>query len=162
MRRAWVAALLALPVAGLAAGAGWQAWAQRGTSLWAIPATVVASDAAVRAVTVRYEWRTAGPVHLCREGGCRLCLTRDGGVVTATAAPRERAACPAVVDPAAGTLMLRYAPEGVGRPLDAVDRVGLTAARVKDRGLPPAGVTVTVTARLTRDGRLVPVGVEAP
>jgi hypothetical protein len=162
-----LAAALALPLVGLAAGVAWQASGARGASEWRIPVAGYDPRDPLRGryINFRYVWTVSGPAHLCRDGGCDLCLEQGGTHVRAVA---KGASCPGRIDPAASHLSLVYAPEfgADGQPLAAMSRLFVSEASAPRLEAMLRAGPMVVRARLTRDGRLIndrlePAGGEA-
>jgi hypothetical protein len=156
MRRAWLIAALALPVAGLAAGVVLQESGARGASEWRIPVAGYDPRDPLRGrfISFRYVWTVSGPAHLCRDGGCDLCLERGGRHVRAL--PKGES-CPTRIDPAASRIALTYAPEfgADGQPLAAMSRLFVSERSAPRLEAQLRAGPMQVRARLTRDGRLI-------
>lgn len=151
-----LAAALALPLVGLAAGAAWQETGARGASAWRIPVAGYDPRDPLRGryITFRYVWTVSGPAHRCRGGDCDLCLEAGGTHVRVVAKGAE---CPARIDPAASRIALTYAPEfgADGQPLAAMSRLFVSEASAPRLEAQLRRGPMVVRARLTRDGRLI-------
>ena len=156
MRRWLLAAALLLPLAGLAAGVALQETGARGASQWRIPVAGYDPRDPLRGrfITFRYVWTVSGPAHLCRDGGCALCLEQGGTHVRVI---EPAASCPARIDPKASRIALTYAPEfgADGQPLAALSRLFVSEASAPRLEALLRKGPMVVRARLTRDGRLI-------
>jgi hypothetical protein len=155
MKRWPLAAALAFPLVGLAIGIVAQETGERGATEWRIPITGYDPRDPLRGhfITFRYAWTVSGPAHLCRYGGCQLCLEQDGRHVRVIAPGGE---CPARVDPALSRIALTYAPEFAdGQPLAATSRLFVSEASAPRLADLLRQGPMIVHARLTRDGRLI-------
>jgi len=149
-------AVLILPLAGLLAGIVAQESGQRGASEWRIPVTGYDPRDPLRGrfINFRYAWTVSGPAHLCRDGGCALCLEEGGRHVRVVA---RAEACPARVDPVASRMAITYAPEfgADGQPLAVMSRIFVSEASAPRLEALLAKGPMVMRARLTRDGRLI-------
>ncbi|MFC3712588.1 GDYXXLXY domain-containing protein [Sphingoaurantiacus capsulatus] len=156
MKGAWLAAALALPLVGLAAGVALQETGAKGASEWRIPVAGYDPRDPLRGryITFRYVWTVSGPAHLCRNAGCDLCLEEGGTHVRAVA---KGDSCPARVDPVTSRIALTYAPEfGTdGQPLAAMSRIFVSEASAPRLEKQLQAGPMVMRARLTRDGRLI-------
>ena len=156
MTRWALAAALLLPLAGLAAGVVQQETGARGASQWHIRVAGYDPRDPLRGrfVNFRYVWRVSGPAHLCRDGGCDLCLEEGGAAVRVV---RRGNSCPARIDPRASRIGLTYAPEfgADGQPLAAMSRLFVSEASAPRLEAMLRAGPAMVSARLTRDGRLI-------
>lgn len=157
MTRPWTALALLLPLVALGAGIGGAEVGSRGATVWRIPITGYDPRDPVRGhhVNFRFDWRVAGPAHLCRRpgGGCALCLEDGGASVRVVPAG---AACAARIDPAASKLGLRYAPEFAATPLAVTGRLYVSETSAPELEAMLRTYPAVVVARLTRGGRLIP------
>lgn len=156
MRRALLAAALLLPLAGLGAGILLQETGAQGASEWRIPVAGYDPRDPLRGrfITFRYVWRVTGPAHLCRSGGCDLCLEEGG---TQVRAMPKGDSCPTRIDPVASRIALTYAPEfgADGQPLLAMSRLFVSEASAPRLEAQLRAGPMQLRARLTRDGRLI-------
>jgi len=156
VRRRLLAAALALPLVGLAVGVAVQETGARGASEWRLPVTGYDPRDPLRGrfVAFRYDWTVSGPAHLCRDGGCDLCLERGGRHVRVVA---RGDSCLARIDPRASRIALAHAPEfGSERPpLVATSRLFVSEASAPRLEAMLRRGPMVVRARLTRDGRLI-------
>lgn len=156
MRGVWLAAALALPLIGLAAGVALQETGAKGASTWRIPVAGYDPRDPLRGrfIVFRYVWTVSGPAHLCRDAGCDLCLEEGGSHVRAV--PKGES-CPARVDPVASRIALTYAPEfgADGQPLAAMSRIFVSEASAPRLEKQLQAGPMVMRARLTRDGRLI-------
>jgi len=168
MKRWFLAAALLLPLVGLAAGIALQETGARGASEWRIPVAGYDPRDPLRGrfITFRYVWTVSGPAHLCRDGGCDLCLEQGGTHVRAM--PKGES-CPTRIDPVASRIALSYAPEfgADGQPLAAMSRLFVSEASAPRLEKQLAAGPMAMRARLTRDGRLIndhlePLGRDMP
>ena len=154
--RWWLAGALALPLAGLAAGVALQETGARGASEWRIPVAGYDPRDPLRGryIDFRYVWTVAGPAHLCRDGGCDLCLEQAGRHVRVVG---KGESCPARIDPVTSRIALSYAPEfgADGQPLAAMSRLFVSEASAPRLEAALRKGPMVVRARLTRDGRLI-------
>ena len=167
MKRWMLAAALALPLAGLAAGVAWQENGARNASAWHIPVAGYDPRDPLRGryINFRYVWTVSGPAHLCRDG-CDLCLEQGGRHVRVVVKGEQ---CPARIDPVASRIALIYAPEfgADGQPLAAMSRLFVSEASAPRLEALLRHGPMVVRARLTRGGRLIndrlePAGGNAP
>lgn len=168
MKRLGLAAALALPIVGLAAGMLLQESGARGASEWTIPVAGYDPRDPLRGrfITFRYVWTVSGPAHLCRDGGCDLCLEQAGRHVRAMP---KGTSCPTRIDPVASRIALSYAPEfgADGQPLAAMSRLFVSERSAPRLEAQLRAGPMQMRARLTRDGRLIndrlePLGRETP
>ena len=168
MKRWFLAAALLLPLVGLAAGIALQETGARGASEWRIPVAGYDPRDPLRGrfITFRYVWTVSGPAHLCRDGGCDLCLEQGGMHVRAMS---KGDSCPTRIDPVASRIALSYAPEfgADGQPLAAMSRLFVSEASAPRLEKQLAAGPMAIRARLTRDGRLIndrlePLGRDMP
>lgn len=155
MKRWVLAATLMLPLAGLAAGIAWQQSGARGASEWRIPIAGYDPRDPLRGrfINFRYVWTVSGPAHLCRDGGCMLCLEQGGAHVRVIDRSQS---CRWRIDPVASRIALSYAPEfGDGQPLAAMSRLFVSEASAPRLEAQLRAGPMVVHARLTRDGRLI-------
>lgn len=155
-RRSWLLlAALALPIAWLGASALVQERALGQSREWRIPIEGYDPRDPLRGRYVRfsYGWVLAGEPELCLREGCRLCLSDEGGPVTATAR-RHATSCPFPVDLIASNI-------GTGRGFSGRDPVLFTSRIFVSEASAPAieaqlreGPMIVVAA-LTPEGRLV-------
>lgn len=155
MRRLWPAAVLALPIIGLAAGIVWQETGARGATIWTIPVTGYDPRDPLRGrfIAFQYDWQVRGPAHLCRRPAeCALCLEDRGRAVRVVGKDSE---CPDRINHETSAIQLRYAPRGGGEPLIAASRLFVSerSAPLLERQL--ATSKMVVVARLTHGGRLI-------
>lgn len=158
MRRFWMIAALALPIAGLAGSAAWHEWQLSGAKEWRIPVTgydprdLLAGHYA----QYRFAWQVEGKGELCRDGDCVLCLEGRGGTVIASARPKADQ-CANRVDPDASAIRIAW---HASTGMIASGRVFVPerdAARIT--GLLTNGNAILV-ARLSRQGRLMAERIE--
>lgn len=159
MIKPWIAAaLLTLPLVGLAGAVALNEVQLRDASAWRIPITGFDPRDPIRGqfVQFQYDWAVEGPAHLCQVEACRLCLREIGDKVHARVLPAGSAdACPAMVDPIKSSMSLIYSPEFSGRALAAGSRIFVSERRAAELAQALATRKMVVVARLTRDGRLV-------
>jgi hypothetical protein len=155
-RPAWfLLAALALPIVWLGGSAAVQEHALGSARDWRIPIEDYDPRDPLRGQYVRftYGWALAGTPGICLREGCRLCLSNDGGSVTATALPRQ-ASCRFPVDLAASSIGVQpgFAGEAEARFTSRIFVSEATApaieAQLRDGPM-------VVVAALTPDGRLI-------
>jgi hypothetical protein len=109
MKRALLAAVLLLPLAWLGGSILLNQHALAQAREWRVPVEGYDPRDPIRGQYVRYTlgWRLVGDAAACdTPTGCRLCLSEDGGTVTATVAT-PGTPCPHPLDPARSGLTLR-------------------------------------------------------
>lgn len=156
MRRILFGLALLLPLIGLGSSIGIRQAALADASEWAIPITGYDPRDPLRGryIAFSYAWEVRGDAETCKDSGCHLCLSREGGTVIATmVAPA--ASCPARVDLAASAIDMQASfGADPGPPVFAsrifVSESSAPALENMLRERPMQVVTV-----LTRDGRLV-------
>lgn len=168
MKRWVLAAALMLPIVGLAAGIALQETGARGASEWRIPVAGYDPRDPLRGrfITFRYVWSVSGPAHLCRDGGCDLCLEQGGRHVRVMPKGTH---CPTRIDPRASRIALTYAPEfgADGQPLAAMSRLFVSERSAPRLEAMLRAGPMQMRARLTHDGRLIndalePLGEDSP
>lgn len=156
MKRWVLAAALMLPIVGLAAGIALQETGARGASEWRIPVAGYDPRDPLRGrfITFRYVWSVSGPAHLCRDGGCDLCLEQGGRHVRVMP---KAVHCPTRIDPRASRIALTYAPEfgADGQPLAAMSRLFVSERSAPRLEAMLRAGPMQMRARLTHDGRLI-------
>jgi hypothetical protein len=153
MRRWLVLAALALPVVGAVAGIARHELALVDASRWQIPVSGADPRDVLRGhyVTFRYDWRFAGPAADCANG-CRLCVEGAPPRIDSVRVARAGESCRFVIDTSKSAITV-FAPQPgtrnfSGRIFVAEQRAPGLAEELRQRPM-------RLTARLTRDGRLV-------
>lgn len=162
MKRALLAAVLLLPLVGLAGGIVRQQAALDGATRWILPISGYDPRDPLRGQFLRfsYDWQVEGDAAACAApAGCALCLARRHGTVVATVAPRS-ATCPGRVDPRLSRIEVRpgFGPDGAPA---FTARLFISEARAPALEAQLARGPMVVVARLAPDGRLMPDRVEA-
>ncbi len=155
-RRNWaILAALALPLAWLAASAAVQERALGSAREWRIPIEGYDPRDPLRGQYVRfaYGWALAGAPGLCLREGCRLCLSDEGGTVTATARPAAHS-CRFPVDLAASSIGVQPGFRGEA-PVRFTSRIFVSEATAPALEAQLREGPMVVVAALTPDGRLV-------
>jgi hypothetical protein len=155
MKRLLLLAALLLPLAWFA-GTTWQNERQlAGGSEWRIPVSGADPRDLLRGhfIAFAYDWQLEGSTDICETTGCDLCLTRQGGRVTARFVARP-AACPARVDVARSRLDVRpHISDDMPARVFGRIFVSETSAPELDSRLREGPMVVVAT--LAPDGRLI-------
>lgn len=157
MKRLVLAAVLMLPIVGLAAGIGVREASLSGASEWRIPITGYDPRDPVRGHYVQfvYDWRVEGSTAHCEIGSaCELCLAHGPGVVTATIrAPGG--ACANRVEMAGSSMQASRMLQGSPSTLRFSGRIFVSEASAPGLDDALRKSPMVIVARLTRGGRLI-------
>ena len=151
MNRLWLAALLALPIAGLAVGIATRETALEGATEWRIPVSGYDPLDPIRGHYIEfvYDWKVAGDGASCKTGtACELCLGLPEDDVTVTVLAPD-AQCANRIDVAASGIAV------MGPPPRFASRVFVSELRAPGLDQMLRTQPMVVVARLTSGGRLV-------